>query len=294
MSGFRERMNSLAVFLWNNEEKTFLGRGGKGWAEIGVFYLIYYSCLAGFFCGMLAVFYQTVDESRPKLTGDSSLLKGNPGMGFQPMPDVEYTLVRFREPSSSYKAHFDSIMKVLKPYKKAHEAKTGVDCSTSGDVPEDEACQIDYEALTKSCNEANSFGYGLDPPRPCILMRLNKIFDWMPETYSDESVAEFDEEMQEVIRNAPDMIYIQCIGENPADKDNLGTNITYYPSQGFPHFYYPYRNQKGYLAPVVFVQFNSAVENIAMMVECRALAPNINYDRQEKEGGVHFELLIDP
>ena len=48
-------------------------------AEIGIFYLIYYSCLAAFFISMIAIFYQTVDINKPKLTGDSSLLKGNPG-----------------------------------------------------------------------------------------------------------------------------------------------------------------------------------------------------------------------
>lgn len=48
-------------------------------AEIGFFYLVYYTMLFGFFVGMLAVFYQTVDDNAPKLTGDASLLKANPG-----------------------------------------------------------------------------------------------------------------------------------------------------------------------------------------------------------------------
>lgn len=48
-------------------------------AEIGAFYLVFYTILLGFFVGMLAVFYQTIDGDRPRLTGESSLLKGNPG-----------------------------------------------------------------------------------------------------------------------------------------------------------------------------------------------------------------------
>ena len=48
-------------------------------AEIGFFYLVYYTFLAGFFAGLMAVFYQTLDSHYPKLMGQDSLLRGNPG-----------------------------------------------------------------------------------------------------------------------------------------------------------------------------------------------------------------------
>ncbi|KAK7484749.1 hypothetical protein BaRGS_00024034 [Batillaria attramentaria] len=292
-----DRLRSFGLFIWNGEEKQFLGRGGRSWAQIGLFYLIYYACLAGFWIGLLSVFYKTLDVTNPKLTGDASLLKGNPGMGFQPMPDVEYTLIRFREDKATYKAHVDSIKKVLKPYIQAAANSTNADCSQPGYEPsDDEACAVSMAALLAGCNEDNDFGYALDPPRPCVLLRLNKIFDWMPQEYTEDNIADagVDEELQQKILMDPKLIYIQCTGENPADVDNIGTNITYYPAQGFPHYYYPFKNQKGYLSPLVFVQFNSVRPNVAMMLECRALAPNINFDRQDKEGGVHFELLVDP
>lgn len=82
--------------------------------------------------------------------------------------------------------------------------------------------------------------------------------------------------------------------QNPADIDNLGADIEYFPEQSFASYYYPYLNQKGYLSPLMFVKFNSVERNVAVMVECRAWAKNIRYDRTEKEGGVHFELLLDP
>ena len=83
-------------------------------------------------------------------------------------------------------------------------------------------------------------------------------------------------------------VYLQ----NPADVDNIG-KISYYPQQGYPFYYYPFTNQKGYRSPLVFVKFHNPSKHLALMVECRALAPNIAYDKQEKEGGVHFELLSD-
>lgn len=48
-------------------------------AQIGIFYIIYYACLAGFWAAMMAVFYQTLDWNDPRLSGPDSLLKQNPG-----------------------------------------------------------------------------------------------------------------------------------------------------------------------------------------------------------------------
>jgi len=297
---FKDKCSSFASFLYNSDEKKVLGRGARSWAEIGIFYLIYYSLLAGFFVGMLAIFYQTVDENKPKLTGTDSLLKANPGMGFQPMPDVEYTLVRYTKDPNSYKDIVESIKKVLDPYKKAFDKGEGVKCDYGKPAPANKSCQVNYAELTKECNEANGFGYMGKISKPCILMRLNRIFDWTPEPYTKESAKEkgVSQAMQDMIfdnttKNSADRIWIDCHGENPADRDNLGP-IKYYPTQGFPHYFYPFKNQKGYMSPLVFVQFEKPPANIAMMVECQALAPNIRYDRSEKEGGVHFELLADP
>ena len=36
------------------------------------------------------------------------------GMGFKPMPDVEYTLIRFQQSEKTYKDHIKSISNVLK------------------------------------------------------------------------------------------------------------------------------------------------------------------------------------
>ncbi|KAL8608801.1 hypothetical protein ACOMHN_059483 [Nucella lapillus] len=254
MSGLGDRLRSFCTFVWNGDEKTFLGRGGRSWAEIGVFYLIYYICLAGFFVGMLAVFYQTVDQKRPKLTGESSLLKANPGMGFQPMPDVEYTLIRFRYQADTITPNVKSIKKILKPYIELAADKKGKDCSKG--KSEGESCRVEVAALTEECNVDNEFGFRKDISQPCVLLRLNKIFDWKPEEFTEQNInsSGASDELKKKILKRPDMIYIECVGENPADRDNIGP-IKYYPEQGFPHYFYPFTNQPDYMAPVIFVQF---------------------------------------
>lgn len=50
------------------------------------------------------------------------------------------------------------------------------------------------------------------------------------------------------------MIWISCEGENPADIENLGP-INFIPHRGFPGYFYPFMNQKGYMPPVIAINF---------------------------------------
>jgi len=59
-------------FLYNSDDKTVFGRGGKSWAKISLFYLIFYSCLAGFFAINMQVMMMTIDEDVPTITGRSN------------------------------------------------------------------------------------------------------------------------------------------------------------------------------------------------------------------------------
>lgn len=50
------------------------------------------------------------------------------------------------------------------------------------------------------------------------------------------------------------MIWVTCEGENPADIENLGP-INYLPNRGFAGYYFPFKNQKGYLPPTIAINF---------------------------------------
>jgi len=289
----KQRLDGFAKFIWNGEEKTFLGRGGRSWAEIGIFYLIYYSCLAGFFCATIAVFYQTIDSDHPKLQGSDSLLKGNPGMGFKPMPDIETTLIMSTADKAKFKKHIASMTKntnkVLMEYKDALEDVE--DCTDKGSLrtKDQKACKVDFNELTKECNEANNFG--MDNNKPCVLLKLNRIYGWEPKLW-EPGHKKIPKEIAGKYTN--DKIWVYCHGENDADEDNIGLNeIAYYPQQGFPLAYYPYYKQKNYRSPLIFVQFKNITKNLGLMVECKAYAENIEVDLTDKEGSVHFELLLE-
>lgn len=47
--------------------------------QIIVFYIVLYSFLAGFFAGLLMVFFQTLNVEQPTWTMEASLIGTNPG-----------------------------------------------------------------------------------------------------------------------------------------------------------------------------------------------------------------------
>ena len=49
------------------------------------------------------------------------------------------------------------------------------------------------------------------------------------------------------------MVWLSCEGRTPHDNKYF-EGFNYYPTQGFPKWYFPYRNQRGYLAPFVAIQ----------------------------------------
>jgi hypothetical protein len=58
------------------------------------------------------------------------------------------------------------------------------------------------------------------------------------------------------------VIWFTCEGENPADIENMG-DITFYPYQGVADYFFPYKNQRGYLSPAVFVHVSNPKSKFA-------------------------------
>lgn len=88
-------------------------------------------------------------------------------------------------------------------------------------------------------------------------------------------------------------MFVSCNGQYAGDKESIG-RITVSP-RGFPAYYFPYKNDDGYLSPLVAVQFESPKPNTNINIECIAWATNVIYhggDR-DRQGSIHFELLID-
>lgn len=291
--GFRQ-------FCWNSETSQCLGRTGSSWAKILFFYLVFYAALIGFFAAMLAVFWQTLDMKMPKYQLGESLIGSNPGLGFRPMPkedNVESTLIWYKaSDNGNVEAWTTQIDEFLEPYHQEEDNR--VDCSFDNPPPESKVCKVPMNEWS-SCTKANR--YNFKKKSPCIFLKLNKIFNWVPDLYNttDNLPESMPEDLREHIsselsrgdKNA-NIVWVSCAGENPADNEHIGP-INYFPRRGFPGYFFPFKNIEGYLPPIVAVHFESPKNGVLINIECKAWARNIVHDRAERRGSVHFELMVD-
>ncbi|XP_031834286.1 sodium/potassium-transporting ATPase subunit beta-2 [Nomia melanderi] len=298
------KWEGFKIFLWNPETGQFLGRTGASWGKILLFYIIFYAVLAGFFGAMLAVFYQTLDPNEPKWQLDSSLIGSNPGLGFRPMPpasNVESTLIWYKASDEGNFIHWTKELDTfLAEYHKSptftNGTKRRVACDYWKPPATGRVCDVDMSSWGQ-CTKENKYGY--NKSAPCIFLKLNKIFGWMPEFYNDTKAlpstmpADLREHIkQEETANRLDTVWVSCAGENPADIENMGA-IQYIPRRGFPGYYFPFTNTPGYLSPLVAVFFEKPKYGVLINIECKAWAHNIIHDRFERRGSVHFELMVD-
>jgi sodium/potassium-transporting ATPase subunit beta len=286
------KWQSFRKMLWNSETSECLGRTGLSWFRITIFYIIFYACLAAFWSCMLVIFYQTLADDQPKWTLDGSRIGSSPGLGFRPSPpqdNIDSTLIWFNATRSETTDYWvQNLDEYLEPYRKLSTGGKAQYCNDDESATPDKVCFFPIESgIDKICTMDRKFGY--PEGKPCVLIKLNRIYDWKPDL-ADTPTEILQKNLKEEYNK--NNVYITCTGENSADRDNIG-EVFYYPSQGISSKYFPFTNQDGYVSPFVFVQFNEIARGVLVNVECRAWAKNINFDRGDRLGSVHFELLVD-
>lgn len=305
---------SFKIFLWNGETSEFLGRTASSWGKILFFYTIFYACLAGFFIGLLAIFWQTLDTERPKWQLHESLIGTNPGLGFRPMPPEAHlgsTLIWYKSnrPDNMIYWH-DTINKFLEDYvDPKNEENIDDGCTYDRPARDGKYCPFKIESLDNCSPGKTDKKYGFPIKKPCVYLKLNKIYNWTPRVFNETDASQITDAeerdqyqkmpdfLKEAIANTRDqrernLIWVSCEGESPADVENLGP-VHYSPRRGFPAYYFPYQNVRGYQPPIVAVQFERPKPGVLINIECKAWAKNIIYDRSDRRGSVHFELMID-
>ncbi|GFY39187.1 hypothetical protein TNIN_499171 [Trichonephila inaurata madagascariensis] len=233
------------------------------------------------------ILHMTLDDHEPKYKLNDSKIGSNPGLGFRPSPPSEAVLssvIWFNQSRSETIEYWVSKLNdFLEPYRDS----TLETCSRNKSASRSRACYFPIPSGNHSCTPEDHFGYY--EGKPCVLLKLNNIFDWIPIPYLEPPSV-----LRDLLKFSfeQNRVYISCEGASPSDRDNIG-EVEYFPHQGIPTFYYPFTNQKRYMSPFLFVQFNSITRGVLVKIECRAWAQNIAYDKDFKTGGVHFELLVD-
>ncbi|KAF4522549.1 hypothetical protein B566_EDAN012840 [Ephemera danica] len=255
-------LQSLGLFIYNPKKGAFFTRTPLSWAKIFIFYCIFYSTLACLFSGMLYLLLNSIDARAPRWQLEESRIGSNPA--YQEALGPQYEVCDYeRDPKN----------------------RSVTSCTL--DVAEWEPCT------------ARS-GYGYNAASPCVFVKLNKIYSWQPEFYNASQLPDdMPLDLQNYIRNISEnepaklrTIWLSCAGETEADREHLGP-LQYIPERGFPGYFYPYLNTKGYLSPLVAVHFQRLKAGVIVSVECRAWAQNIDFSRRDMLGSVTFQIFVE-
>lgn len=281
---------NLKEFVWDPVDKKFLSRTCISWLEITIFYIIFYAFLVGFWATCLAGFVLTLNDEAPRYYGKGSIIGINPGMGYQPWlkEDPASTLIYINKADSkSYAKYVKRLNEFVdKRFSNISMTRKCVGDDNNAQLEEQMSCRFDTDEVWGSkCNAANDWGFA--EGKPCILLSLNRLIGWQPMAYPLNSEPE-------AIRGRyqPGDVAIDCRGANPADREHIGDR-SYMPESGLQGKYFPYRVMANYHQPMALVKFNDPPVNTLVQVECLAYAYNIIHDAFDRQGLIHFELLID-
>jgi len=302
----RHGWDSISHFLYDPDRGAIMGRTPKSWALITIFYIIYYTCLALFWAACLLIFFQTLDDKTPKWTTSGSLIGESPALGVRPEQAwelIDSSMIIYNkateessEELAGWKEWKERTDDFLETYRLGQ--KNNVDCGSDG-PEEGQVCKFDVDVELGACAKDN---YGYDLGQPCIFLKLNKIYGLEHQYYNtsdfptEEKIKGQIDRIKERMGNEAEadkkQVWVDCHGENPADVESMG-EIEYFPkAAGFHSKYHPYLNQKGYANPLIAVQFKNPKVGQLIHIECRAFAGNIGYDRRDKLGKAHFEVLV--
>merc|ERR1712025_217107 len=274
-----------------------------------IFYNIFYACLIGFFSVMWGIFSTSIIYERPQYILSQSLIGEDPGLAIRPRDNSAYlsNLIYYRvgENDGTYFGYTYNLDRYLRNYQdEDYQTKEKGFCECPEGVMNDDPgclfCKINTtEVFQGRCTSEAKFGF--PEGRPCILLKLNKIWGWMPTVYQDTDQIQSNipqEILERILGNTKEeklhmnnKIWVHCEGKKSADKEYVG-DISYFPDRGFGAEYFPYVNQDGYLSPVVFVAFDNPMSDVLITIECRLWTPYAFFSRKEKIGIFQFELLI--
>jgi sodium/potassium-transporting ATPase subunit beta len=282
--------------LYDPAKQEFFGRTKKSWYQLLIFYSIFYACLAAFFATCIAGLLSTLNPKEPKWKLGESLIGTNPGLGFRPISNEteEGSLIWYDlKDESTTQKWVELLDKFLESYKVEQVGKNYQQCDYDRPVGEGKVCTVDLSAERFGpCTAENKYGYGSGSP--CVFLKLNRIFGWVPE-YHTEGLQEMPEDLRDEV-NATNRteVWISCEGEHSFDKERID-GFGYFPSRGFPGYYFPYTNNENYLSPLIAVQIKNVKPYAIVNIECRVWAKNVIYNGSNKnrEGSVHFEVLVD-
>ncbi|XP_034936761.1 sodium/potassium-transporting ATPase subunit beta-1-like [Chelonus insularis] len=300
-------------FIWDGEKRAFLDRTAKDWATVGLFYLCFFGVLFSLFSLQMWITLDYVTQfGRPYIEQSAFIAKsdiearflffekpftrfGYPGLGLIPRTEKFDTSMSFiwlsENQDNKEQYYIEDINRFMKEYNDVNKkTKYNIECvNSSRKYSKDKPCFFDTKVLGK-CSE-NPYGYS-KPYEPCVYIKFNKRFDWIPICYNNTSDLpnEMPEDLKVTIKSSTKPhVWLSCDGVTNFDKQHVGL-VEYFPERGFPVYYFPFMGQSEYLSPVVALLFKNITQNRLITIECYAWALNILYDRKY---ALRFQMVIN-
>ncbi|KAM7537782.1 hypothetical protein Aperf_G00000073186 [Anoplocephala perfoliata] len=293
----RDNETTRPLSVRGHEEATDLIRNSNGSClSRVVYFLTFYTLLAGLFCGyMNSLMYFHIDRDKPRLTGVNSMLGFNPGLSILPRSSAFSSLMHVIPNSMEVTEAFTSeLFAFLITYQHISQSVGMSQCARNDGTYQfdpNRPCAFDL-GFAHPCNLESNYGY--DGASPCILLKMNKIYGWLPDPVDGATG-----------------VIVKCEGVTKDDQINLGRVRYYdlehlYSSRGwksrnegkvengtFHADFYPYLNQKWYLQPIVWVVFDNVKHDTFIRAQCYLIAKNIHVNFNTGEGSIRFELLVE-
>ncbi|XP_051956803.1 sodium/potassium-transporting ATPase subunit beta-2-like [Xyrauchen texanus] len=277
----KESSGEWKEFFWNPRTHELLGRTASSWGLILLFYLVFYTFLAGMFCLTMYVMLLTLDDYKP--TWQDRL--ASPGVMIRPKGEA-LEIIYNKENTESWDKYVQALDNFLTPYSNPKQVMSNDECTPdqyfyqedSGDVRNNpkRSCQFN-RTLLGDCSGINDRTYGYQSGKPCVLIKLNRVIGMLPNNYGQ----------------SPN---VTC-GAKKEDSDSVG-EIAYYPTDGaFNLMYYPYYGKKAqvnYSQPLVAVKFLNITLNTDVNVECKINSNTTQFSERDKFAGrVSFKLRVN-
>ncbi|XP_026874348.2 protein ATP1B4 [Electrophorus electricus] len=275
-----EKIGDLKTYLWNPETKEFMGRSGKSWSLILLFYAALYVFLAAMFAGCMCCLMWSISPYSP--TYNDRVMP--PGMTMTPhFHDVHGLVVLFNASDrSSWKKYARVLEAQLKPYDDVVQERRNMACTQDGYFMQDDleesaerkACQFKRSWLGP-CSGSQDKDFGYSKGKPCILLRMNRILGYLPGQGTPVNVA--------------------C-GVKKGTSESLG-EVDFYPKNIFNLMYYPYYGKLrhvNYSSPLVAVHFSRVQYDTYLHVQCKLHGKGIINDSPTDRhlGSVSFSLEV--
>ncbi|XP_068107297.1 protein ATP1B4 [Hyperolius riggenbachi] len=271
-----EWMQDVKLFIWNPGKKEVLGRDGKSWALILLFYFALYAFLTGMFAlciyGLLLTISPYVPTYRDRVFP--------PGLTIRPHVTGYYYSYSTSD-ESTWSAYSDNLHTFLEDYDDAKQMAKNVVCPSGqyfiqeGEEHEiRKACQFRRSQL-QNCSGIEDPSFGFSQGKPCFILKMNRILGFKA--------------------GAGTPISVSC--DIPKGNSSLMGAVNFYPANYFDLQYFPYYGKLthvNYTSPLVAMHFTEVTKNTEVTIQCKIKGEDIINDHKTDRflGRVIFILNI--